>query len=157
MTVTSFFGVQAFSTWCRIQLCMKHGGVQATFSVLEASEVKFPALGGFVLPTHFLSGSGNLTTHPPGGATGNWKVWFLIVPSFVIKLEPNRLLDLAQGNVYWKNSQNVQTCVFEEFDFQVNVSSDTFFLISAFQNLLETLLKNSIKRWLQIAQTSTEK
>ena len=27
------------------------GGVQATFSVLEASEVKFPALRGFVLPT----------------------------------------------------------------------------------------------------------
>ena len=37
------------------------GGAQATFSVLEASEVKFPALRGFVLPTHFPSGSGNLT------------------------------------------------------------------------------------------------
>ena len=31
-------------------------GVQATFSALEASEVKFPALRGFVLPTHFPSG-----------------------------------------------------------------------------------------------------
>ena len=27
------------------------GGVQSTFSVLEPSEVKFPALRGFVLPT----------------------------------------------------------------------------------------------------------
>ena len=30
---------------------MPCGGVQSTFSVLEASEVKFPALRGFVLPT----------------------------------------------------------------------------------------------------------
>ena len=51
MTVTSFVGVQAFSTCCRIQLCMIHGGVQAPFSVLEASEVKLPALEGFVLLT----------------------------------------------------------------------------------------------------------
>ena len=69
MTVTSFFGVQAFSTWCRIQLCMIHGGVQATFSVLEASEVKLPALEGFVLPTYFLSRSGNLTTWGPPPCT----------------------------------------------------------------------------------------
>ena len=30
---------------------MIHGGVPAIFSVLESSEVKFPALEGFVLPT----------------------------------------------------------------------------------------------------------
>ena len=39
---------------------MACGGVQPTFSVLEASEEKFPALRAFVLPTHFPSGSGNL-------------------------------------------------------------------------------------------------
>ena len=47
--VTSF--VQAFSTCCRIQFCMIRGGMKATFSVLEASEVKLPTLEGFVLPT----------------------------------------------------------------------------------------------------------
>ena len=40
---------------------MSCGGVQSIFSVLEASEVKLPALRAFVLPTHFPSGSGNLT------------------------------------------------------------------------------------------------
>ena len=71
MTVTSFFGVQAFSTWCRIQLCMKHGGVQATFSVLEASEVKFPALEGFVLPTdiHGSRGTWLIQSMPKGQAS----------------------------------------------------------------------------------------
>ena len=49
---------------CRIQLCMIHGGVQAIFSVLESSEVKFPALEGFVLPTYFPSRLGNLTRGP---------------------------------------------------------------------------------------------
>ena len=43
--------VQALFMCRRIQLCMICGGVQATFSVLEPSEVKFPALRGFVLPT----------------------------------------------------------------------------------------------------------
>ena len=51
VTCPSFDSVQALSTCCRIQLCMTCGGVQATFSVLEASEVKLPALEGFVLPT----------------------------------------------------------------------------------------------------------
>ena len=40
---------------------MIHGGVPAIFSVLESSEVKFPALEGFVLPTYFPSRLGNLT------------------------------------------------------------------------------------------------
>ena len=40
-------------------------GFPATFSLLEASEVKFPALEGFVLPTYFPSRLGNLTrSHP---------------------------------------------------------------------------------------------
>ena len=39
-------------------------GGASNILVLEASEVKLPALGGFVLPTHFLSGSGNLTRLP---------------------------------------------------------------------------------------------
>ena len=51
VTCPSFDSVQALSTCCRIQLCMTCGGVQATFSVLEASEVKFSALEVFVLPT----------------------------------------------------------------------------------------------------------
>lgn len=38
--------------------------------------------------------------------------------------------------------------IFEKFNFQVNISFDTFFPFSPSQNLLETLLKNSIKRWL---------
>ena len=50
---------------CRIQFCMIHGGVPAIFSVLESSEVKFPALEGFVLPTYFPSRLGNLTTTDP--------------------------------------------------------------------------------------------
>ena len=61
MTVASFVIVQALSMCCRIQLCMIHGGVPAIFSVLESSEVKFPALEGFVLPTYFPSRLGNLT------------------------------------------------------------------------------------------------
>ena len=40
---------------------MIHRGVEVIFSVLEASEVKLPALRAFVPPTHFPSGSGNLT------------------------------------------------------------------------------------------------
>ena len=59
------------------------GGVQATFSVLEASEVKFPALRGFVLPTHFPSGSGNLTRLGGSGGServmGEWSVGWWIV------------------------------------------------------------------------------
>ena len=51
MTVASFVIVQALSMCCRIQFCMIHGGVPAIFSVLKSSEVKFPALEGFVLPT----------------------------------------------------------------------------------------------------------
>ena len=50
---------------CRIQFCMIHGGVPAIFSVLESSEVKFPALEGFVLPTYFPSRLGNLTNSDP--------------------------------------------------------------------------------------------
>ena len=61
MTVASFVIVQALSMCCRIQFCMIHGGVPAIFSVLESSEVKFPALEGFVLPTYFPSRLGNLT------------------------------------------------------------------------------------------------
>ena len=37
------------------------GGVPATFSLLEASEVKLPALEGFVPPTHVPVGQGKLT------------------------------------------------------------------------------------------------
>ena len=33
---------------------MTHGGVQVIFSVLEAFEVKLPALRAFVPPTHFV-------------------------------------------------------------------------------------------------------
>ena len=51
MTCQSLDSVQALFKCSRIQLCMPCGGVQSTFSVLEASEVKFPALRGFVLPT----------------------------------------------------------------------------------------------------------
>ena len=65
MTAASFVIVQALSMCCRIQLCMIHGGVPAIFSVLESSEVKFPALEGFVLPTYFPSRLGNLTKFFP--------------------------------------------------------------------------------------------
>ena len=51
MTVASFVIVQALSMCCRIQFCMIHGGVPAIFSVLKSSELKFPALERFVLPT----------------------------------------------------------------------------------------------------------
>ena len=70
MTVASFVIVQALSMCCRIQFCMIHGGVPAIFSVLESSEVKFPALEGFVLPTYFPSRLGNLTTSWPTGSQG---------------------------------------------------------------------------------------
>ena len=44
---------------------MPCGGVQSTFSVLEASEVKFPALRGFVLPTDIhVSRGTRLGFHP---------------------------------------------------------------------------------------------
>ena len=50
----------------RIQLCMTCGGVQSTFSVPEDSEVKFPALRGFVLPTDIhVSRGTRLTATPP--------------------------------------------------------------------------------------------
>ncbi len=62
MTCASWDSVQGLYTWCRSQWCVSCGGVQSIFSVLEASEVKLPALRAFVLPTHFPSGSGNLTT-----------------------------------------------------------------------------------------------
>ena len=64
-------------------------GGASNILVLEASEVKLPALGGFVLPTHFLSGSGNLTksTPPFWGVFrevfgDRSKIWALEVPFF---------------------------------------------------------------------------
>ena len=51
MTCASWDSVQGLYTWCRSQWCVSCGGVQSIFSVLDASEVKLPALRAFVLPT----------------------------------------------------------------------------------------------------------